>query len=237
MRCVVSTLLKHRLGLRLEGCTVRLVFLGTPGAGKGTQAAQLKQQLTVPHISTGDMLREMVKEDSPLAQELRSYIESGRLVPDDKMNEAVKQRLGRPDAAEGFILDGYPRTVVQAEALRENLSGKGQALDAVVFFNLPRDVAVERLSGRRTCRQCGQNWHVRFTPTRKEGVCDKCGGELYQRDDDKAEVIEKRFEVFQEKTAGLIDYYRNAGLLREIDATPGLDEIHSRLLEILNMTS
>ncbi len=212
---------------------MRLIFLGAPGAGKGTQAARLARRLRVPHISTGDMLRETVREDTPLARDLRSHLDSGRLVPDDKMNEAVRARLKKPDTDEGFILDGYPRTAAQAQALQENLSEKGRKLDAVLYFNLRQDVAVERLSGRRTCRNCTANYHVKFNPPEKEGVCGRCGGELFQRDDDVHAVIKKRFEEYRQKTVSLVDFYRNAGLLKEIDAAPAPDEIYSRLLTAL----
>jgi len=212
---------------------LKFVFLGAPGAGKGTQAVRFAQKLGIPHISTGDMLREMVKEETPLACELKAYMDSGKLIPDNKMNEAVQERLSKPDTEQGFILDGYPRTVPQAETLRDYLSGKKQALDAVLFFNLPEETAVERLSGRRTCRSCGANCHIKFTPPENEGVCDKCKCELYQRDDDKPEVIKKRFEVYQEKTASLVKFYRDSALLKEIDATSTPDAVFSKMMEIL----
>jgi adenylate kinase len=214
---------------------MRLIFLGAPGAGKGTQATRLAQQLGFPHISTGDMLRETVKEDNPLAREIKDYLDSGQLVPDDKMNEAVRARLAKPDTAEGFILDGYPRTRAQAHALGENLTQRELVLDAVVYFNLPQEAAVERLSGRRTCKNCGANFHVKFKPPGTEGVCDQCGGELYQREDDNPEVIKKRFREYQEKTSDLVGFYRDKSLLREIDATPGPKEIYARVLEALGL--
>ena len=214
---------------------MRLIFLGAPGAGKGTQATRLVEHLGVPHISPGDMLRETTKEDSPLARELKSYLDSGKLVPDDKMNEVVSVRLARPDTENGFVLDGYPRTVAQADALGTILLEKGVNLDGVLYFDLPESAAVERLSGRRTCRKCGTNFHVKFNPPQNEGICDRCAGELYQRDDDNPEVIKRRFDEYQRKTADLIDYYRQAGILREIDATAGPDETYSRALEALGI--
>lgn len=214
---------------------MRLIFLGAPGAGKGTQASRLVQRLGITHVSTGDMLREMIRENTPLAKELRGYLDSGQLVPDEKMNEAVSARLEKSDVSGGFILDGYPRTIAQAEALEESLAGKGLGLDHVLFFNLPEETAVERLSGRRTCRNCGANFHVKFKPPGSKGTCESCGGELYQRDDDNPEVIKRRFEEFQRKTADLVGFYREKGQLREIDASPGPDEIYSRVLEALSL--
>jgi adenylate kinase len=209
---------------------MNLVFLGVPGAGKGTQAVRLAERLGIPHISTGDMLRELVKQDSPLAREVRRHIDSGGLVPDDTMNDVVRERLARPDAAKGFILDGYPRTTGQAKALEQNLAGIGAGLGAVLYFNLPEEAAVQRLSGRRTCRKCGANFHVKFSPPRQEGACNVCGGELYQRDDDKPEVIKNRFKIYQEKTADLIGYYRDKGLLREVDASPAPEGVFDDML-------
>ncbi len=214
---------------------MRLVFLGAPGAGKGTQAVRLVQRLGVPHISTGEILREAVKKDTPLARELKGYMDSGGLVPDEKMNEVVEARLAKGDAAGGFVLDGYPRTVAQAEALDGALKRKQEKLDAVLFFSLPEDEAVARLSGRRTCAGCGANYHVRFSPPPQEGICGNCGAKLFQRDDDRPDVIKKRFEAYQAKTADLVEYYDEKGLLRELDATPGPDEIFSSVLDALGI--
>lgn len=215
---------------------MRLVFLGAPGAGKGTQAVKLVRKIAVPHISTGEMLRELRGGDSPLSREIAGYLDSGQLVPDDKMNEAVRARLAKGDTAGGFVLDGYPRTVAQAQALAQTLSENGQTLDAVVFFNLHRHVAVERLSGRRTCESCGANYHVKFNPP-KNNTCEQCGGELFQREDDRPEIIKRRFEVFQEKTADLVDYYTNKGKLIEVDATAGPQEVYSRMLKALGLSA
>jgi adenylate kinase len=195
----------------------------------------LVQRLGVPHISTGEILREAVKEDTPLARELKSYMDSGSLVPDDKMNQVVEARLAAADAAGGFILDGYPRTVTQAEALDRGLARREERLDGVLFFDLPVKEAVERLSGRRTCASCGVNYHVTFSPPAEEGVCDSCGAKLFQRDDDRPEVIEKRFEAYQAKTSALVKYYREKGLLREIGALPGPDAIFREVLGALGL--
>lgn len=214
---------------------MRLVFLGAPGAGKGTQAYRLAQHLKVPHISTGALLREMVRDDTPLAREIKSCIDSGNLIPDDKMNEAVRVRFDNRDAASGFILDGYPRTVAQARALEDYMSANSMKLDAVVFFGIPPEVAVERISGRRTCMQCGANYHLKFKPPDKENVCNSCGGELYKRDDDTPDTIKKRFEEFRRKTSDLVGFYESKDLLKEIDASPGPDEVYSQVLNSLGL--
>ena len=221
--------------LLIQGEVVKLVLLGAPGAGKGTQAARIAEKLSIAHISTGQMLRETTKEDTPLARELKSFLDSGKLVPDDKMNEVVRTRLSKPDTDKGFILDGYPRTTAQAGALEEALGARNLSLDAALYFSLPREEAVRRLSGRRTCKGCGANFHVQFSPPETEGICDKCGAELYQRDDDNPEVINRRFEEYRQKTADLIDFYKEKGLLKEIDATPEPEQIFSRVLETLGL--
>jgi len=194
---------------------MRLVLLGPPGAGKGTQADYIIGKYSVPHISTGDMLRESIKNQAPVGLEAKKYIDKGELVPDAVIIRLVKERLGRPDARAGFLLDGFPRTLEQAKALETTLAAMGQALDAVLYINVPEEAVVERLSGRRTC-PCGATYHVKFMPPRREGVCDKCGGKLYQRPDDAAEAIRNRLAVYTKQTADLIEFYRKRGLLSEI---------------------
>ena len=195
---------------------MRLVLLGPPGAGKGTQAAHIVAKFGIPHISTGDMLREAIKNNEPTGLEAKRYIDRGELVPDDVIIRLVKDRLGKADAAKGFLLDGFPRTLAQAQALTKLLDQLGQKLNATVCINVPDNVVVERLSGRRICRACGANFHVKYLVPKKQGVCDKCGGELYQRADDQAETIKNRLAVFHRQTAGLIEYYRKLGLLAEV---------------------
>jgi len=212
-----------------------LAFLGAPGAGKGTQAARLVRRLAVPHVSTGEMLRDAVREDTALARKLKSYMDSGSLVPDEMMNQVVEARLAKADTAGGFLLDGYPRTLAQAKALAETLLPMGKRLDAVVFFKLSQEEAVKRLSGRRTCPGCGANYHVSFNPPPQEDTCGDCGAQLYQRDDDKPEVIEKRFEAYQAKTSDLVGYYRAEGLLREVDASPEPDTISASVIDVLDL--
>jgi adenylate kinase len=195
---------------------VRVIFLGPPGAGKGTQAKALAQEWRVPQIATGEMLRDAVKAGTPLGREAARIMESGALVPDEVMVGLIADRLRQPDAAGGFILDGFPRTIAQAEALNRLLKDLGQALDAVVYFDVPEPELIRRLTGRRLCRQCQTAYHMVSAPPRTPGVCDRCGGELYQRDDDSEATVRHRLEVYARQTAPLLDYYRGRGLLSSV---------------------
>ncbi len=199
---------------------MNLIFLGPPGAGKGTLAAKAVDILGVPHISTGAIFRAAIAAKSPLGLKVKAIIDSGKLVDDATTIELVKERLAQPDARKGYILDGFPRTIPQAEALASFSS-----INKVVNFDIPDLSVVERLSGRRVCRGCGANYHVLFQKPVKAGVCDACGGELYTRDDDKEEAIQKRLEVYRAQTAPLIDYYRAKGILADVDARPLVDEV------------
>jgi len=192
--------------------------LGPPGAGKGTHAADLTREFQVPHISTGDIFREEMKAKTELGKLAQSYIDDGHLVPDDVVVKIVAERLKRPDARRGFILDGFPRTIPQAGKFEEMLFAAGQKLDSVIYLETPPEASIQRLGGRRVCRTCGATFHVANIPPRKEGVCDRCGGELYQREDDRPEAIRERFKEYQAKTAGLIEFYRERKLLRTVDA-------------------
>jgi adenylate kinase len=207
----------------------RCVFLGAPGAGKGTQAKRVAATAEIAHISTGDMLREEVKSGSALGAEAKTYMDDGKLVPDQLIIDMVKARIQKPDAQSAWILDGFPRTLPQAEALDHNLAG-ANALTHVVSFAVPEDVLMGRLTGRRTCSQCGAIWHVEHKPTKSEGVCDVCGGELTQRSDDRGEAIGKRLEVYRTQTAPLLAYYGDRGVLREIDANRSPDVVFQELL-------
>jgi len=198
---------------------MRIVLLGAPGAGKGTQAKLLAEKFGVPHISTGDMFRAAVSADSELGREARKYMQAGALVPDNIVIGLVKERLAQPDAANGFLLDGFPRTIVQARELDEMLAASGKKLDAVVNIDVAEPDLIARLSSRRTCRTCGAIYNVLFQKPRVEGVCDKCGGELYQREDEKPEVIKERLRVYNANTAPLIDYYRHKKLLKQVFAS------------------
>ncbi len=202
-----------------------LVFLGPPGVGKGTQAAKLAQALKLPHISTGDLFRDHMKRETPLGLKAKEFVNAGKLVPDEVTVGLVEDRLQRGDCGQGFIFDGFPRTVGQDVELGKVLQRRGEQIAAALYFAAPDAVIVERISGRRTCRQCGAISHVKFNPTRVEGKCDLCGGETYQRSDDAADKVSKRLEEYAANTGPLVERYRSQGLLREIDATKGVDEI------------
>ena len=212
---------------------MRVIMLGPPGAGKGTQASRIAEAYGIPHISTGDMFRANLKSETPLGLEAKGYMDAGELVPDDVTNRMVDDRLTWDDTANGWNLDGFPRTLPQAEALAGILDDKGTAIDVVLRFAVDDDEVVDRLSGRRMCRGCGEIYHVEFRPPEVEGVCDVCGGELYQRDDDREEVIRNRLASYAEDTAPLEAYYAERGLLRDVEAVGDIDEVTQRALAVL----
>jgi len=195
---------------------VRVAFLGPPGAGKGTQARDLAREWGVPHLATGDMLREAVAAGTAVGVEAKRYMDQGALVPDDVIIGLMAERLGGRDAAKGFILDGFPRTIAQAEALARLLKDLGQALDAVVYFDVSEAELLRRLTGRRVCRACGRTYHLTSSPPKRAGVCDACGGELYQREDDREATVRNRLEVYRRQTAPLLDYYRQRNVLATV---------------------
>jgi len=197
---------------------MRIVLLGAPGAGKGTLAKDLVGLFNVPHISTGDMFREAVASGSELGKQVQHILSSGALVPDEIVNKLVRERISKPDCKDGFILDGYPRTVQQASALDEMLKETGQKLDAVLYLRVSEDVVVKRLTNRRVCPKCGRIYNLLSMPPKNDELCDDCGIRLVQRDDDKEEVVRNRFKVYNEKTAPLIDYYKKKHTLVEVDA-------------------
>ena len=199
---------------------MKLIFLGPPGAGKGTLAVKVEKILNILQISTGSIFRAAVAAQSPLGLKLKTIMDSGQLVDDQTTIELVKERLAMDDVQKGYILDGFPRTIAQAEAL-----STFSKVDKVVNFDIPDSGVIERLGGREVCRKCGFNFHKIFNKPSKEGICDHCGGEVYVRDDDKPEAIQKRLEVYRQQTAPLIDYYRQKGLLIDIDARPMVDEV------------
>jgi adenylate kinase len=212
---------------------VRVVLLGPPGAGKGTQAKLLQEKFAVCQISTGDILRKAVAEKTPIGQEAAQYIDRGALVPDDVIVKLVAERLKDKDCAKGFILDGFPRTIPQAESLDAMLKEMKLSLNRVLSVQVPRAVIVERLAGRRSCRNCGALAHSVFNPPKNAGICDHCGGELYQRHDDEEDTIANRLSVYEQQTAPLVDYYRARHLLREIDGVGAVDAIRARVFNAL----
>jgi adenylate kinase len=210
---------------------VYLVLLGPPGAGKGTQAERLENALKLPHVASGDLFRENMKNATQLGLLAKKYIDQGQLVPDDVTIAMVRERLQRSDCDQGAILDGFPRTQPQAESLDKMLAEMGQKLDGVLYIAVPDEELVRRLSGRWICRQCQTPYHAIFSPPTKEGVCDACGGVLYQRDDDRPETVRARLKVYHQQTAPLIDYYRQAGLLVEVDGAGDIETVSTALLE------
>ncbi len=213
--------------------SARVVLLGPPGAGKGTQAKLLEQEFGAVQISTGDILRKAVADQSPLGKQAGDYIKRGSLVPDDLIINLIAERLQQVDCAQGFLLDGFPRTIPQAESLDALLKKLALSLNCVLSVRVPRPVIIERLAGRRTCKKCGALCHMVFDPPKRDGVCDHCGGELFQREDDKEETIANRLAVYDAQTAPLVDYYRRQGILREIDGVGSIDEIRARVMQAL----
>jgi adenylate kinase len=210
---------------------MNLVLLGPPGAGKGTQAERLGKEFKLPHVASGDLFRENLKNKTELGFLASRYIAEGELVPDDVTIAMVQERLERPDCEKGVILDGFPRTLVQAEGLKEMLVGMGRTLDGVLYIAVPDEELVVRLSGRRICRRCQTPYHIQFNPPQEQGVCGTCGGVLYQRDDDKPETVRARLEVYHQQTSPLIDFYRQFGLLTEVDGSGDIESVSSALSE------
>lgn len=209
---------------------MRLVLVGPPGAGKGTQAQFIASHLSIPKISTGDIFRANVSGGTELGKLAKTYMDRGDLVPDEVTIAMVRGRLAEDDAQDGFLLDGFPRNVAQAEVLKKMLADLGSGLDLVLELVVDDDEVVRRLAGRRTCRSCGKVWHVDFDPPKQDGVCDACGGELFQRDDDREETIRHRLEVYQEQTSPLINFYADEGILRGVDATGPVEEVTARAM-------
>jgi len=212
---------------------MRIILLGPPGAGKGTQAKLLIERLGVPQVSTGDMLRAAVTAGTPLGREAKAFMDRGALVPDAVIIGLVRERLQAADCARGYILDGFPRTVAQAEALEKTLLDLRLTLDHVLCLEVPADDLVVRIAGRRTCRGCGAMFHVRFSPAKRNGTCDACGGETYQRDDDREETVRRRLEVYAQQTEPLVRFYEGRGLLRRIAGTGEISEIFARMVQSL----
>ena len=212
---------------------MNLILLGPPGAGKGTQAKILIKKYAIPQVSTGDILRSAVAEKTPMGVKAKEFMGQGALVSDEVVVGIVKERLSKPDCAAGFILDGFPRTVAQADALKQMLEALGKSIDHVICITVEKDELLERVTGRRTCRGCGKGYHVAFDPPKVAGTCDECNGELYQRDDDSEETMRKRLSVYEEQTAPLIAYYAQQSLLRTVYGIGTIEVIQQKLLGIL----
>lgn len=208
---------------------MRLVLLGPPGAGKGTQAKFLQQRYGACQVSTGEILRKAVAERSALGQKAAQYLDRGKLVPDEVMVNLVAERLQKGDCRKGIILDGFPRTIAQAHGLDRILRKMGLSLDGVLYIDVPQEVIIQRLAGRRTCKRCGTLFHTKFNPPRRENICDRCGGELYQREDDREETVTARLKVYETQTAPLVDYYRRKGLVKEVDGDGSVEGIQDRI--------
>lgn len=212
---------------------MKLILLGPPGAGKGTQAKMLIERYSVPQISTGDILRAAVKEGSPMGVKAKAFMDAGSLVPDEVVVGIVEERLKKSDCSNGFILDGFPRTIPQADALTSTLAVMGKDIDAVISLDVDIEALVARLAGRRTCEGCGAGYHVVYEPSAQEGLCDKCGSFLIQREDDKESTIRNRMKVYTDQTSPLVEYYRNAGLLKTVDGMLPIEEVWSEILAVL----
>ena len=215
---------------------MRLVFFGAPGVGKGTQAQRLAVQERIPQVSTGEILRESLKQGTPLGLQAKEYMESGKLVPDAVVIGLAREKLTSPECSRGYILDGFPRTVAQAEALDRMFQETGSpGLDHVVSFDVPNSEIILRLSGRRSCPTCQTVYHIAHDPPKREGHCDKCGGALVQRADDKPETVEARLKVFDQQTSPLVEYYQKRGLLRRVDSTGDINDVYRRLRKVLGL--
>lgn len=213
---------------------LRAVLLGPPGAGKGTQAVRLVEKYEIPHISTGDIFRKNIKEGTELGKKAQEYMNAGALVPDELVVDLVKDRLQQDDCKNGFLLDGFPRTIFQAEKLDEFLSESNLKMDIVINLKVEKEALIKRLTGRRVCKDCGASYHIVNIPPKKEGVCDICGGELIQRKDDNIETVENRINVYEEQTAPLIGYYKEAGSLVDFDGEASLDEVFDAIVQAIS---
>ncbi len=212
---------------------MKIIMLGAPGAGKGTQAKQIAAKYGIPHISTGDIFRANIKEGTELGKKAKEYMDQGALVPDELTCDLVVDRIAKDDAKNGFVLDGFPRTIPQAEALEAALSKIGESMDYAIDVDVPDENIVNRMGGRRACLNCGATYHIVSIPPKKEGICDTCGSELVLRDDDKPETVQKRLTVYHEQTQPLIDFYKGKGILRSVDGTKPMDDVFNAIVEIL----
>lgn len=212
---------------------MKIIMLGAPGAGKGTQALMIAKKYNIPHISTGDIFRANIKEGTELGKKAKSYMDKGELVPDELVVDLIVDRLDKKDAAEGYVLDGFPRTIPQAEALDKALAGAGDAIDYAIDIDVPDENIISRMSGRRACVSCGGTYHIVNIPPKKEGICDVCGGKLILRDDDKEETVKNRLSVYHKQTQPLIDYYKSRGILKTVDGTCEMEQVFKSITDIL----
>ena len=212
---------------------MKIIMLGAPGAGKGTQAKKIAEKYQIPHISTGDIFRANIKNGTELGKKAKTYMDQGLLVPDELVCDLVVDHVKQEDCKNGYILDGFPRTIPQAESLDEALGQMGESLDYAINVDVPDEHIVNRMSGRRACVGCGATYHMVYAPTKKEGVCDVCGAELILRDDDKPETVQKRLSVYHEQTQPLIDYYKGKGILKDVDGTKDMDVVFQAITDIL----
>ena len=212
---------------------MKIIMLGAPGAGKGTQAKKIAEKYQIPHISTGDIFRANIKGGTELGMKAKTFMDQGMLVPDEITIGMLMDRIGQEDCANGYVLDGFPRTIPQAESLTKALAERGEKVDYAINVDVPDENIINRMSGRRACLGCGATYHIKFNPPVKEGVCDTCGQELVLRDDDKPETVKKRLDVYHQQTQPLIDYYKKAEVLAEVDGTQPMDAVFQGIVEIL----
>ena len=212
---------------------MKIIMLGAPGAGKGTQAKKIAAKYAIPHISTGDIFRANIKNNTELGQKAKTYMDKGELVPDELVVDLIMDRFKEADCANGYVLDGFPRTIPQAEALDKALSANGESVDYAINVEVPDENIINRMSGRRACVGCGATYHIQFNPTKVEGICDACGEKLILRDDDKPETVKNRLSVYHEQTQPLIEYYLGKGVLKEVDGTQPMDNVFDAIVKIL----
>lgn len=212
---------------------MKIIMLGAPGAGKGTQAKKIADKYQIPHISTGDIFRANIKEGTELGKKAKSYMDQGQLVPDELTLELIMDRFQNPDCKNGYVLDGFPRTIPQAEALTEALAKKGETIDYAINVEVPDENIINRMGGRRACLACGSTYHIVYAPTRVEGICDRCGEKLVLRDDDKPETVKNRLNVYHNQTQPLIEYYTRQGKLAEVDGTQSMEDVFNTIVKIL----
>lgn len=212
---------------------MKIIMLGAPGAGKGTQAIQIADKYGIPHVSTGDIFRANIKGGTDLGMEAKSYMDKGRLVPDELTVRILLDRVSKDDCKNGYVLDGFPRTIPQAEALDEAVANLGEKIDYAIDIDVPDENIVKRMSGRRACLKCGATYHTEYVPPKKDGICDQCGSELVQRDDDKPETVKARLSVYHEQTQPLIAYYEKKGILHEVDGTKDMQDVFAAVVKVL----